>query len=70
MMDRCYREEHHPVAGHRPPPTTCPTREGGREVETSLVGSANESLAITNTFHPFNRFTGRCSGRDSSVHVM
>jgi len=28
-----------------------------------LVGSANESLAITNTFHPFNRFTGRCSGR-------
>jgi len=51
------------VAGHRPPPTTCPTREGSREVEAEVVSSTKEPLAANNTIHPFSRFMGRCSGR-------
>ena len=65
MVWRCYREESHPVAGHRPPPTTCPTREGSREVEAEVVSSTKEPLAANNTIHPFSRFMGRCSGRAS-----
>ena len=53
------------MAGHRPPPTTCPTREGSREVEADVVGSVKDPLAAPNTIHPFSRFMGRCSGRQS-----
>ena len=65
MVWRCYREEPHPVAGHRPPPTTCPTREGSREVEADVVSSTKEPLAANNTIHPFSRFMARCSGKAS-----
>lgn len=51
------------MAGHRPPPTTCPTREGSREAEAEVVGSVKDPLAAPNTIHPFSRFMGRCSGR-------
>jgi len=51
------------VAGHRPPPTTCSTREGSREVEADLVSSTKEPLAANDTFHSFSRLMGRCSGR-------
>ena len=67
MVWRCYREEPHPVAGHRPPPTTCPTREGSREVEADVVNSPKEPLAANNTTHPFSRFMGRCSGGESNT---
>ena len=65
MVWRCYTEEPHPVAGHRPPPTTCSTREGSREVEEDLVSTTKEPLAANNTTHPFSRLMGRCSGRES-----
>ena len=65
MVWRCYTEEAHPVAGHRPPPTTCSTREGSREVEADLVSSTKEPLAANDTFHSFSRLMGRCSGRES-----
>ena len=53
------------MAGHRPPPTTCPTREVRREVEADVVAGVKEPLADLNTVHPFSRFMGRCSGRQS-----
>ena len=60
MVWRYYRVEPHPVAGHRPPPTTCPTREGSREA--GVVDTTKEPLADPNTVHAFSRFMGRCSG--------